>query len=411
MKDVLALILAGGRVDDMGVFTFFRPKSILPFGGLYRIIDFPMSNLMRSGIGRVGILSQYRPFHLMEHISNGAPWGMVGRKRFATILPPFKGMGESDWYKGTADAVYQNLDFIRLNKPDLILILSGDHVYRMDYRDIIEFHREKRADLTVAFTKVSREGAHRFGLGLIQDEDARGGRLLKYIEKPDQPAFDWASLTVYVFRPEILVEALEANARTSSHEFGRDIIPALLKQHRVYGFKHSGYWGYTRTPQEYWETSMDLLGNNPKLNIDPWAVVTNLAHRDIQDRQPALIGSSAIIKNSLLYSGCHIEGTAINSILFPGVEIDDGAVVKDSILFFDTKIGKNAKITRTIADNEVRTGRNVSVGDTHAGKLCIIGRGTDIPEDIAIPHGVTVFPNLGPGHFTGGHYKPGDIIQ
>ena len=411
MKDILALILAGGRVDDMGVLTFFRPKSILPFGGLYRIIDFPMSNLMRSGIGRVGVLSQYRPFHLMEHISNGAPWGMVGRKRFATILPPFKGMGESDWYKGTADAVYQNLDFIRLNKPDLILILSGDHVYRMDYRDIIEFHREKRADLTVAFTKVSREGAHRFGLGLIQDDDARGGRLLKYIEKPDQPAFDWASLTIYVFRPEILVKALEANARTSSHEFGRDIIPALLKQHRVYGFKHSGYWGYTRTPQEYWGTSMDLLGNNPKLNIDPWAVVTNLAHRDIQDRQPALIGSSAIIKNSLLYSGCRIKGTVINSILFPGVEIDDGAVVEDSILFFDTKIGRNARIMRTIADDEVRTGRNTSVGGAHDNKLCIIGRGTDIPEDISIPSGATVFPNLGPEHFTGGRYKPGDIIQ
>ena len=411
MKDILALILAGGRVDDLGVLTFFRPKSILPFGGLYRIIDFPMSNLMRSGIGRVGILSQYKPFHLMEHISNGAPWDMMGRNRFATILPPFKGPGESDWYKGTADAVYQNLDFIRLNKPDLILILSGDHVYRMDYRDIIEFHREKKADLTVAFTKVSREGAHRFGLGLIQDEDARGGRLLKYIEKPDRPAFEWASLTIYVFRPEILIGALEANVRASSHEFGKDIIPALLKQHRVYGFKHSGYWGYTRTPREYWETSMDLLGNNPKLTIDSWSVVTNLAHWDIQDRQPAFIGSSAIIKNSLLYSGCRIKGTVINSILFPGVEIDDGAVVEDSILFFDTKIGRNAKITRTITDDGVHTGRNVSVGDARDSEICIIGRGTDIPGDIAIPHGVTVFPNLGPEHFTGSHYKPGDIIR
>ncbi len=411
MKDVLALILAGGRVDELGVFTLFRPKSILPFGGLYRIIDFPMSNLMQSGIGRVGIFSQYRPFHLMEHIANGAPWDMVGRKRFATVLPPFKREGTSDWYRGTADAVYQNLDFIRLHKPDLILILSGDHVYKMDYRDIVEFHREKNADLTVAFTKVPREGAHRFGLGMIRDEEPRGGRLLQYVEKPDRPAFDWASLTIYVFRPRVLIEALEENARMKSHEFGRDIIPALLEHRNVYGFKHSGYWGYTRTPQEYWQTNMDLLGNRPKLNIDSWAVVTNLAHRGIQDRQPAFIGSSAVIRNSLLYSGCRIEGTVTNSILFPGVKIGDGAAVEDSILFFDVKIGKNARIMKAIADNEVHAGKNVALGDARDGRLCLIGRGARIPEDITIPQGVTVFPNLGPAHFTGGHYKPGDIIK
>lgn len=411
MKDVLALILAGGRVDELGVFTLFRPKSILPFGGLYRIIDFPMSNLMHSGIGRVGIFSQYRPFHLMEHIANGAPWDMVGRKRFATVLPPFKREGASDWYRGTADAVYQNLDFIRLNNPDLVLILSGDHVYKMDYRSIVEFHREKNADLTVAFTKVPREGAHRFGLGMIADEDPRGGRLMQYVEKPDRPAFDWASLTIYVFRPWILMEALEENAQTNSHEFGRDIIPALLKNRNVYGFKHSGYWGYTRTPQEYWQTNMDLLGSKPKLNIDAWAVVTNLAHRDIQDRQPAFIGSSAVVRNSLLYSGCRVEGTVTNSILFPGVEIDDGAVVEDSILCFDTKIGKKARIMKTIIDNEVHAERNVAVGNARDGRLCLIGRGAHIPEGVAIPQGVTVFPNLGPVHFIGGHYKPGDIIK
>jgi len=411
MKDVLALILAGGRVDELGVFTLFRPKSILPFGGLYRIIDFPMSSLMHSGIGRVGIFSQYRPFHLMEHIANGAPWDMVGRKRFVTVLPPFKREGASDWYRGTADAVYQNLDFIRLNKPDLILILSGDHVYKMDYRNIVEFHREKNADLTVAFTKVPREGAHRFGLGMIRDEEPRGGRLLQYVEKPDRPAFDWASLTIYVFRTEVLMEALEENARTDSHEFGRDIIPALLGHRNVYGFKHSGYWGYTRTPQEYWQTNMDLLGSRPKLNIDDWAVVTNLAHRDIQDRQPAFIGRSAVIRNCLLYSGCRIEGTVTNSILFPGVEIDEGAVVEDSILFFDVKIGKNARIMKAIADNEVHAGKNVALGDAGDGKLCIIGRGSRIPENITVPQGVTIFPNLGPAHFAGGHYRPGDTIK
>ena len=184
MKNVLAMILAGGRVDELDVLTFLRPKSVLPFGALYRIIDFPMSNLMRSGIERVGILSQYRPFYLINHIANGQPWDMVGRNRFAVILPPFKGREASDWYKGTADAVYQNSDFIKMYDPDLVLILSGDHIYNMDYQEVINFHLEKKADLTIAFTRVPREGSHRFGQGLIEDGDPRGGRLLQYAEKP-----------------------------------------------------------------------------------------------------------------------------------------------------------------------------------------------------------------------------------
>ncbi|HUJ68234.1 MAG TPA: sugar phosphate nucleotidyltransferase, partial [Syntrophorhabdales bacterium] len=252
MKSVLAMILAGGRVDELDVLTFSRPKSVLPFGALYRIIDFPMSNLMNSGIERVGILSQYRPFYLINHIANGQPWDMVGRNRFAVILPPFKGMGTSDWYKGTADAVYQNIDFIKMYNPDLVLILSGDHIYKMDYLDVINYHVEMKADLTIAFTPMPNEGPDRFGQGLIEGKDPTGGRLIEYVEKPQKRVHDWASLTIYVFNQRVLLEALEENANKDSHEFGRDIIPSLIGKAMIHGYKHTGYWGYTRTLEEYW---------------------------------------------------------------------------------------------------------------------------------------------------------------
>ena len=411
MKNVLALILAGGRVDELDVLTFFRPKSIMPFGGLYRIIDFPMSNLTHSGIEKVGIFSQYRPLHLMEHISNGAPWDMVGRNRFVTILPPFKGREISDWYQGTADAVYQNLDFLKLNNPELILILSGDHIYRMDYRDLIGFHREKRADMTIAFARVPKKGAHRFGLARIEEESDRGGRVLEYAEKPENPAFDWASLTIYVFKPEILLAALEANARTPSHEFGRDIIPELLAGCRVYGYAHHGYWGYTRTPLEYWQANMDLLGKSPKLDMKTWQVITNVANRNVRDLQPALIGPSAEIENSLFYAGCKVEGKVKNSILFPGVTVEKGALVEDSILFFDSRVGKEAKVTRTITDMEVAIGPRSETGGPEPEALTIIGLKTMIPEGVRISHGSTVYPNLTGRHFARTEYGPGEVIK
>ena len=295
MKNVLAMILAGGRVDELDVLTFLRPKSVLPFGALYRIIDFPMSNLMNSGIERVGILSQYRPFYLINHIANGHPWDMVGRNRFAVILPPFKGREASDWYKGTADAVYRNIDFIKMYNPDLVLILSGDHIYKMDYLDVINYHVEKKADLTIAFTPTPREGPGRFGQGLIEGQDPTGGRLVEYVEKPKKRVLDWASLTIYVFNQKVLLDALEENAGKDSHEFGKDIIPSLLGNSRIFGYKHIGYWGYTRTLEEYWRTSMDLLGDRAQIDLKSWQIRTNLADREIRDRQPTIFGPASTV--------------------------------------------------------------------------------------------------------------------
>lgn len=410
MKNVLAMILAGGRVDELDVLTFFRPKSVLPFGALYRIIDFPMSNLMHSGIERVGILSQYRPFYLINHIANGSPWDMVGRNRFAVILPPFKGREASDWYKGTADAVYQNTDFIKMYNPDLVLILSGDHIYRMDYQEIINFHIEKKADLTVAFTTVPREGPHRFGQGNIENEDPRGGRLVQYVEKPKKRLFDWASLTIYVFNPGVLFDALSQNARKESHEFGRDIIPSLLGNFRVYGYKHEGYWGYTRTLEEYWQTNMDLLGHEARIDLAAWQLRTNLAHKEIRDRQPTIVGPSAVIDDCLIYSGCRINGKVSHSLLFPGVTVEEGAVVEDSILFFDATIKRDAFVARVIADIDVAVGAQSRVG-AKGEDLSVIGMGSSLPEEVMIEPGVTVYPHVKTDDFTRKEYRSGEIIK
>jgi glucose-1-phosphate adenylyltransferase len=410
MKSVLAMILAGGRVDELDVLTFTRPKSALPFGGLYRIIDFPMSNLMYAGIERVGILSQYRPFSLINHIGNGEPWDMVGRNRFAIMLPPFKGREASDWYKGTADAVYQNTDFLKLYDHDVVLILSGDHIYHMDYQAVIDFHLENNADLTVAFTPMPSYGTHRFGQGQIENHDPRGGRLVEYVEKPHKRLFDWASLTIYAFKPDVLIEALEENAKQESHEFGKDIIPSLLGNFRLFGYKYHGYWGYTRTLEEYWQTNIDLLGQPPKLDITTWQIRTNMAHSGIRDHQPARIGSSAVVEDSLFYAGCDIKGKVSHSILFPGVKVEEGAVVEDSILFFDTIVGKQSRVIRTITDNETQIGHDAIIGEKE-GKLTVIGQKSSLPDGILIQPGVAIYPQVETNSFTRREYKTGEIVR
>ncbi len=410
MAQVLAMILAGGRVGELDVLTFFRPKSVLPYGGLYRIVDFPMSNLMHSDIENVGILSQYRPFELISHIANGDPWDMTGRQRRVVILPPFQGRGSSDWYKGTADAVFQNIDFIRMNNPEIVIVLSGDHIYRMDYRKLIEFHMEKKADLTVAFTRVSPQGSSRFGLAYIEDEDSRGGRVTQYKEKPRESDLEWASLTIYVFKTELLISALKDNETHSSHEFGKDIIPMLLKDHKVYGYKHAGYWGYTRTIDEYYNTSMDILGHEPKVDIRSWRLRTNMANDSIRDRKPALIGPSAEIEDSFFYSGCTINGTVRHSILFPGVTVENGAHVEDSILFFDSTIKANARVVRTIADSACTVSEHANIGDP-SHPLAVIGMETVVPEHVRIAGGVVVHPKLKAGAFMKPEYAAGEVIQ
>jgi glucose-1-phosphate adenylyltransferase len=409
------MILAGGRVDELGVLTHYRPKSAIPFGGFARVIDFPLSNLLHSGIERIAILSQYRSYSLINHIGTGAAWDMIGRNRGISILPPFKDYDNPHWYRGSADAVYQNLDYINYYGPSVILILSGDHVYQMDYRRMIRYHYEHDADLTAAFIEVEPEAASRFGVAEIADDFEHGGRMLSYEEKPAQPKGRWASLTVFCFRPEVLFEVLKKNQHDASYEFGRDIIPLMMREkYNVHGYKFRGYWGYTRTIDEYWQTSMDLLGPNPKIDLEAWGIRTNLAHRSIADRQPVKIGPNGSLDNSMAYNGCIVEGTVRNSILFPGVRVMPGAEINDSILFFDNTVHEGVRLNRVVSDVNTIFGRNVRVGAPVCEKpsrVSVIGWNNTVPEGLHIGCGCRVAPRIAPEKWPETKLEDGEELQ
>jgi glucose-1-phosphate adenylyltransferase len=386
---------------------------------------------MHSGIENVGILSQYRSYSLNNHIGNGAAWEMVGRNRSVSILPPYTAHTISQWYRGPADAVYQNLDFVHMRDPRLVLVLSGDHIYSMDFSPLIEFHLENKADLTAGFLDVPKDQAPRFGIGRLEASAARaGGPLTEYLEKPATSP-EWpgdhvaASLTIYLFAPAVLHEVLENHARLApkSHEFGKDIIPAMLGKYRVFGYKFQSYWGYTRTIDEYWQTSMDLLGENPRIDPERWKVRTNIEHNHIRDRIPAIIGGSAEIRNSLVYSGCKIYGKVENSILFPGVKVEAGAAVKDSILMFDTRVEAGSHLHKVISDVDVIVGPECRIGFGDAAVpnedypqllqsgITLIGRASAIPSERQIGCNCIVQPNMAAPQFRKKEYGSGVTVE
>ncbi|MFQ5651857.1 MAG: glucose-1-phosphate adenylyltransferase family protein [bacterium] len=425
MKSVLALILAGGRVDELSVLTLYRPKSAVPFGGMYRVIDFPLSNLMHSGIERVGILSQYRSFSLIHHVGIGTWWDFVGRDRGATMLLPSTRHKASDWYKGNADAVYQNLEFVKEQKPETVMVLSGDHIYKMDYSKMVEVHRRKEADLTIGFAAIDPAESSRFGVAEMDDDaGAAGGWVVDYQEKPAASDYQWASLTIYLFKPDVLYDVLGPSGwRRASHEFGRHIIPSMLGKYQIYGYKFSGYWGYTRTIDEYWQTNMDLLGEAAKIDLEQWQVRTNLDHDRLRDRPPARIAPSAEFSNSLLHNGCEVEGRVENSILFAGVKVARGATVRNSILFFDTRVESGAVLDKTITDFDVRIGADCSVGDGKAATanaefagllstgITLVGKGAQLPPGLRLGCNCIVAPGLKGHDFKYGQYESGMTIR
>jgi glucose-1-phosphate adenylyltransferase len=349
-----AMILAGGRVGELSVLTLRRPKSALPFGGHYRVIDFALSNLMRAGINNVGILSQYRPGSLIDHVGTGEGWDFIGLDRGAKILPPFRGAEASDWYKGNADAVFQNLNYIRDQRAEVVLILSGDHIYRMAYRQLVRAHLENGADMTIA---VKRMGHHeRFGYATLDNS----GRVVEYEEKPVHPRSDLASLTIYAINTGPLVRVLEGLAGNPTVEFGQDVIPRMLDSYRVQGFIYDGYWAYTRTVNAYYQAHQDLLAR--RLDLDEWGVRTNLQDGGVVDQPPARISGSAEVRNSFLSAGCEIEGTVIGSVLSPGVRVEKGAQVINSIVFHQCTVKAGASVCLAIVDKGVSIGANARVG-------------------------------------------------
>jgi glucose-1-phosphate adenylyltransferase len=341
---------------------------------------------------------------------------MIGRNRGIAILPPFKGSEKSSWYRGSADAVAQNLDFVRYHRPEVILLLSGDHVYHMDYRQIIEYHRGRDADLTIGFVQVPSAKAHRFGVASLDDEDGSlGGRVLNYQEKPRKSTCSWASMTVFCFRPEVLYDELSREIEgRENFEFGRDLIPRMVTEGRqVYGYKFHDYWGYTRTVEEYWQTSMDLLGKEPRIRIDEWGLRTNLEHRAIRDYQPLRGGKGAEISDSLIYNGCEVEGRVERSILFPGVKVGPGASVRDSIVFFDTRIGASAELDKVISDVNVVFEDNCRVGrrlGEPEGEATVVGWSNLIPTGADIGGSCTLYPHLDQKRL-GGFIDSGEVVK
>jgi glucose-1-phosphate adenylyltransferase len=396
---VVAMILAGGRVNELSVLTLVRPKSAMPFAGHFRIIDFPLSNLMHAGINHVGILSQYRPSSLIDHVRVGESWDFVGLARGAKILPPFRGADASDWYRGNADAVYRNLNYITDHKAELVLILSGDHIYRMDYRKLLRYHLERESDFTIAFKRMGTSTSQRFGYGTTDDD----GRVTSYEEKPAVPASDLASLTIYVANVKPLVHVLEQCVGLESYEFGRDVIPRMLAHHKVFGYEFDGYWAYARTIDTYYQATQDLILG--RINLDEWQVRTNLVDSGVAVSPPARIRRGAEVRNSLISAGCDIAGTVRGSVLSPGVRVEQGAIVESSIILQRTTIGAGAHVERAILDKEVQVGGDSRVGgpamiglDSAADApsslgLTVVGKGALVASRSILPPGQTVHPD------------------
>jgi len=358
MRNLAAFVLAGGRVMETGVLTHRRAKAAVPFAGHYRIIDFAMSNLAASGIERVGVLSQYRPSSLMDHVATGEPWGLIGRGREVRILSPYQAGNSVDWYRGTADAVHQNLNF--LNGEDHVLIVSGDHIYQMDYRKLLQRHVDSGADATMVFKRFPESHCSRFGNGLIDDN----GWVTDYVEKPVTPLSDLGSLTVYVFRRAALTEQLGRLFKTEPERFHiyETVLPELVRQGRVQGVVFDDYWAYARTVDDYYEASMDLVTPGSGLALDEWEVHTNPEQSGIGITPPALIGPGGDVTSSRLSPGVTVHGRVADSILSPGVVVEAGAEVVGSVLLHGVHVAAGARVTRTIVDKHVVIAPQAVVG-------------------------------------------------
>jgi glucose-1-phosphate adenylyltransferase len=408
-----AVILAGGEGSRLGVLTAKRTKPAVPFAGKYRIIDFTLSNCVNSGIFDVMILAQYRPHSLIEHIGAGGPWDLnrdfTGGVRLYT---PFKGRGTSDWYTGTADAVQQNFRFIKNNNPDIVMILSGDHIYEMNYDAMIAFHLDHEADLTMATIQVSKSDARRFGIVEV-DKDYR---VISFVEKPTEPTSNLANMGVYIFNLNVLDQALldDHLDKGSSHDFGKNILPRMITQGmRVIAYPFTGYWVDVGTIETYWQAHMDLLKDKPSINLNDrsWVI-----HTRTEERPPARIARDAIISDSMVTDGCIIQsGASIErSILSAGVTIFPGAIIRDSVILTDTVIENDAIIERAIIDKKAHIDKGVYIGSlepAQAFSITMVGKNSHIIEGIRVEAGAIIATDVKPEDFISDIVHKEDLIQ
>ncbi len=387
-KECVAMLLAGGQGSRLYALTEFTAKPAVSFGAKYRIIDFPLSNCINSGIDTVGVLTQYQPLQLNEYIGNGQPWDLDRTFGGVTVLPPYQGKKGADWYKGTANAIYQNLKYISRYDPDYVLILSGDHIYKMDYAKMLRAHKKTGAACTISVLEVPIEEASRFGI-LSADEN---NKIFKFEEKPKNPTSTKASMGIYIFNKDALFKYLEEDAadESSSNDFGKNIIPTMLeKGEKMYAYNFEGYWKDVGTIKSLWEANMDLLGDNPEFDIDDsmWKIRSrNTA------QAPQYIGCEAVIENSVITEGCEIDGTVINSVISPGVKVRKGAVVKDSVLMQGSVVKSGARVLYSILDEEVTIGANCTVGNDkeNAEEVTVVGAGAVLPDGMIIKEGKIV---------------------
>jgi glucose-1-phosphate adenylyltransferase len=407
-----AVILAGGEGSRLGVLTSKRAKPAVPFAGKYRIVDFPLSNCINSGITDVMILAQYRPQSLIEHVGSGAPWDLNRDiSGGVKILTPYKARNDSDWFAGTADAVQQNFAFIKKDFPDFVLILSGDHIYTMDYEPMVTFHMDKQADLTMATFRVPMEEASRFGI-LAADKKYR---VTSFVEKPKNPPSNLANMGVYLFKRELLDQILWEDHfdENSSHDFGKDVIPKLIKSKaRVFAFPYSGYWMDVGTVQSYWQAHMDLLSPSPDLKLynRKWII-----HTRTEEQPPARLPAGALVYASMICDGCFIESGARveSSVLSPGVIVRPGATIRESIILTDCVIESGAVVERAILDKRSRVGQNARVGWGVADpniQIALVGKNSIVPSGYVVEPNAEVSTDVIESDYDDNIVRAGQVI-
>lgn len=386
---MIAMLLAGGQGSRLGVLTAKVAKPAVAFGGKYRIIDFPLSNCINSGIDTVGVLTQYQPLRLNTHIGIGIPWDLDRNIGGVTVLPPYEKSTSSEWYTGTANAIYQNLDYMENYNPDYVLILSGDHIYKMDYEVMLDFHKEHNADVTIAAMPVPIEEASRFGIVVTDDES----RIKQFEEKPEHPSSNLASMGIYIFSWPVLKEALLKLKDQPACDFGKHIIPYCHeKGDRLFAYEYNGYWKDVGTLGSYWEANMELIDIIPEFNLyeEFWKIYTNS-----NLIPPQYISEQSVVEKSIIGDGSELYGEVHNSVIGSGVTIGKGAVVRDSIIMQDVTIGDNCVVDKAIIAESTVIGDNVTLGigsdvpnkekpQVYSFGLVTIGENSVIPSDVQI---------------------------
>lgn len=388
-KECVAMLLAGGQGSRLYALTKSTAKPAVTFGGKYRIIDFPLSNCINSGIDTVGVLTQYQPLVLNDYVGNGLPWDLDRTYGGVKILPPYQGQKKADWYKGTANAIYQNLAFINQYDPEYVIILSGDHIYRMDYAAMLRYHKKKDAACTIAVLEVPLKEASRFGILTTHDD----GQIYKFTEKPKEPDSTKASMGIYIFNKKDLEKYLIADEadENSSNDFGKNIIPTMLASgERMFAYPFEGYWKDVGTIDSLWEANMDLLGDDPEFSMNDETKGRIYSRSSVSP--PQFVGKGAVISNSIITEGCKINGTVINSVLSHGVTVETGAIVKDSVIMANTYIGKDVTVDYSILDENITVEDGATVGEPKetAKGIAVIGNGLKVEAGATVEAGAMI---------------------